>query len=303
MNETYVKFGALLKLERERRGVKLELIASELKIPIETLQQIEAGQSEALPSELYFRLFCKSYAEFLGIDFTKTIEAIHEELGESLEPTALETAGVKDAKKTPEPIPATAVIEPLPERKRGRGLLVAIVVVGVLVICVGAYFVFFRGGSPKQSNTEVMSNPDYSTAVVPDTRRGWDTSGARPADSMVLTLTARVGSWATVLSDGDTMLYQMLTPGRPYNVTAKEQFVVTIGNPLVVDVLLNGLPAQLADPETGEASQVEIDMSTAELFLVPADSLDSLKSQAPGQGQPKTSTGGVTPGVGRTGGR
>lgn len=303
MNETYVKFGTLLKLERERRGVKLELISSELKIPVETLQLIEAGRSDALPSELYFRLFSKSYAEFLGIDFTKTMEAIHEELGESLEPSTPDPSGIKDSKKAPEPAPVAAVSEPEPERKRSKGVFVAVAAAGVLVICVGAYFLFSRDGSPKQSNTGVMSNSDYSTAVVPDTRRSWDTMGARPADSMVLTMTARVGSWATVLSDGDTMLYQMLTPGRPYNVTAKERFVVTIGNPLVVDVLLNGLPAQLADPESGEASQVEIDMNTVELFLVPADSLDSLKSQTPGQGPTKTPAGGTLPEAGRSGGR
>src|SRR5512136_392609 len=109
MSESYVKFGALLKLERERRGAKLEVIASDLKIPIETLQYLEAGQQDALPSELYFRLFAKSYAEYLGIDFTKTIEAIREELGELIEPQTPEQAAEAGRKAKAE---AAAAVEP-----------------------------------------------------------------------------------------------------------------------------------------------------------------------------------------------
>ncbi len=84
-----------------------------------------------------------------------------------------------------------------------------------------------------------------------------------------------------VLADGDTMVYQMLTPGRPYNVAARNQLVVTIGNPLVVDATLNGQPATLADPETGEVDQVEIDRSTVDMFVTPTDSADTSGAQPP----------------------
>jgi cytoskeletal protein RodZ len=62
MKEIYKKLGELLALERQRRGLDLEEIAGELKIPEGTLQAIEQGDPSPLPSELYFKLFAKSYS-------------------------------------------------------------------------------------------------------------------------------------------------------------------------------------------------------------------------------------------------
>jgi len=60
MSELHTKFGALLKLERERQGITLADISGELKIPEDTLLQIEIGDINALPSKLYFKLFAKA---------------------------------------------------------------------------------------------------------------------------------------------------------------------------------------------------------------------------------------------------
>jgi hypothetical protein len=292
MSESYVRFGALLKLERENRGRKLEVISSELKIPIETLQYLEAGQQDALPSELYFRLFAKSYAEYLGIDFTKTIEAIREELGELIEPQTPEQAAEPGHKTKAEP--TAPITEPVEEKSSAKtGLLIALSLAVIAALAVGGYFLFFsKGSEPKAEVQTTPVQPDYS-ATQPD--YGWDSAGPQ-RDSMLLTLTTRIGSWATVLADGDTMIYQMLSPGRPYNVTAHEQLLVSIGNPLVVDATLNGQPATLADPETGEVSQVEINLSTVEMFLVPTDSVDTPSNQTQGTQASGTQTpAGVTP--------
>jgi cytoskeletal protein RodZ len=271
MSESYIKFGALLKLERERRGAKLEVVSSDLKIPIDTLQYLEAGQQDALPSELYFRLFAKSYAEYLGVDFTKTLDAIREELGEIVEPLTPEQAAEPGRKPRPEVVPAP--IEEIEEKSSARtGLLIGMAILVLAGLAVGAYFLFFASDGPTQSETPAETvQPAYS-----DTQNnfGWDSTVPK-GDSILLTLTARIGSWATVLADGDTMVFQMLSPGRPYNVTARRQLLVTIGNPLVVDVTLNGQPATLADPESGEVAQVEIDSNTLEMFFIPSDSGDT----------------------------
>ena len=298
MSESYVKFGALLRLERERRGSKLEVIASDLKIPVDTLQYLEAGQQDALPSELYFRLFAKSYSEYLGIDFTKTIEAIREELGEIIEPQTPEQIAEAGRKLKIESAP---IVETVETRSSSKNiLLIGAVVAAIVVLAIGAYFLF----SPNKPEPQVEVQPQVDPSDYSTTKNdfGWDTA-AQQRDSMLLTLTARVGSWATVLADGDTMVYQMLTPGRPYNVTARQQFVVTVGNPLVVDATLNGKPATLADPETGEVNQVEIDRSTIDMFAIPADSTDTSGAQPAATDsatQRRTPTQSAT---GQTGGR
>ncbi|MEW5795379.1 MAG: RodZ domain-containing protein [Candidatus Zixiibacteriota bacterium] len=277
MSETYVKFGTLLRLERERRGIKLEAVSGDLKIPIETLLRVEDGDVDSLPGELYFRLFAKSYAELLGIDFTRTIEAIREELGESLEPAAPENTAVRNPKRAPETVSQSASSEPQ-ARKPGRiGVVLAIIFVIGLAVGAAIYFLWLKKAIAETSPVEpILENTtDISPTFEYESTR--DTAPYVSGDTMVLVLYARVGSWASVLADGDTLLSQMLTPDREYRGRASEQFIVSLGKPTLVDVTLDGRPAQLADPETGQVSQVVIDKQNRELFYAPIDSVDSVR--------------------------
>ena len=76
MGEIETKLGELLKLERERQGKKLSVISENLRISEANLRAVEEGDMAAVPSEVYFKLFAKSYAEAIGIDYGATIEAI-----------------------------------------------------------------------------------------------------------------------------------------------------------------------------------------------------------------------------------
>ena len=58
--------------------MSLEDLAVELKIPLASLESVESGDITTLPSEIYYSLFARSYAEALGIDYPRTIEAIKE---------------------------------------------------------------------------------------------------------------------------------------------------------------------------------------------------------------------------------
>jgi hypothetical protein len=76
-------------------------------------------------------------------------------------------------------------------------------------------------------------------------------------------------------------LFQMLTPERPYNVTAAERLVVTIGVPEVVDVLLDGYPANLANARTGDISRVLIDHEGCDRFYIQPDRNSMADSVSP----------------------
>lgn len=57
-----------LRAARERRGLELPAIARSLRIPIKTLEALEAGTLTSLPAAVYTRGFLRQYAEFLGLD-------------------------------------------------------------------------------------------------------------------------------------------------------------------------------------------------------------------------------------------
>lgn len=53
---------------RKQRGLSLEKVTQNLKIRIQYLQAMEAGNWDQLPGEVYLRGFLKRYMQFLGMD-------------------------------------------------------------------------------------------------------------------------------------------------------------------------------------------------------------------------------------------
>ncbi|MFH1741542.1 MAG: helix-turn-helix transcriptional regulator [bacterium] len=275
MNELHSRFGELLKLERERRGMALSTVSSELKVPEDTLIKIESGQADSLPPGPYLALFSKSYAEYLGIDYAKTVEAIREDLGESLEPvTPEDTQQGETQGKSDRPVPEFSTANTRkPRRQTGLVMGGGVIVVVFLAVI---YLVFFEGERDLTSQNEVISPAPDSTNLWHDSTSdqyalqefGDDSAGFSGSDSLRLTITAHDSSWATVLADDDTALFEMLAPERPYNVSASERLVVTFGVPEVVDVLLDGYPANLARARTGYISRVLIDHDSRDRFYI-----------------------------------
>ncbi len=108
--------GTYLRHERELRQISLEEIAQTTRIPLRTLQHIEADELDQLPGEVFTRGFLKSYAGSVGLD----IEDVLERLQRRLEPT--------DAALSPAPMTAITA----PESGRRFGIAIALVVLLIL---------------------------------------------------------------------------------------------------------------------------------------------------------------------------
>ncbi len=67
-------FGHYLKSEREKRGVRLEEIASSTKIHIQNLNLMEKDRWKELPQEPFVRGFISAYARYLGLDNKETLK-------------------------------------------------------------------------------------------------------------------------------------------------------------------------------------------------------------------------------------
>ena len=61
-------FGEHLRREREVRNIALQDVSRTTKIPLRSLERLEAGEYDALPGEVFVRGFIKSYARCVGLD-------------------------------------------------------------------------------------------------------------------------------------------------------------------------------------------------------------------------------------------
>ena len=277
MSELYKKFGELLKLERKRKGIKLEELSEQLKITEANLEYIEEGQVASLPSMIYYNLFAKAYSEALGIDYSRTVDAIKEDLGESIENNipgkepapAKDTASkAADKDRTEEKADESGV-----SIKKLLYIFGSIVVVFVLFII--GYLLFFAPGGSQ--TTPAVAAPDSSEvtstrAATTDEEQmpaeiDWTVSKYDEPTKISLRLIPRQQSWSTVLADGDTAIFRNLQPGRIYDAEADYRMTVSVGIPSQVDIELNGQKVDLRDSETGRISRVEINQLNLEEIL------------------------------------
>lgn len=276
MSELNKKLGSLLRLERERQGLKLDDLSEKLKTAVAGLESIEAGSPDWFPSELYYTLFTKSYAAALGIDYDRTIEAIKEELGQALEPSepksgTSDSAGKgqadrEDGQSADEPHSAGPLLKKMGWAFIGLlGLLAA-------VLLFDKYFLdddqFGLSGSQPSGLSE-QPEQGQATQVSIDKYADFDWQVPEYTKPTVITLrlTPRSESWATVLADGDTAIFRKLVPGRYYEAVAKYRLRISIGVPSAVDIELNGRPVALNIAESGRISRVRINQMNLKSFF------------------------------------
>src|SRR5688572_29601395 len=72
--------GAQLRAAREARGLTLEQVAAETRIPQRHLLTIEAGEFSALPARTYAIGFARTYARAVGLDDDAVSDLVRAEL-------------------------------------------------------------------------------------------------------------------------------------------------------------------------------------------------------------------------------
>lgn len=264
MNEVYARIGALLKAERQRRGTDLLAIASDLKISVQNLTHVEDGNAAALPAELYFGLFAKSYATSLGIDYERTVEAIKEEIGY----------------REPTPVPSV-------EEKPGRTAEARsgnLWIVAVVLAIVGSVIVFGWQFLVSSDQTAVQLDEASDESARPNQPPDSVLLGGplTPFDSLApltLSLMSRVSSFGSVSADGIVLFSGEMQIGKDYPFVAQHRLVISLGTPEAVDIRLNGRKADLIDPSTRRVTGVEITPENLPRFLV-AVSADSQSMQS-----------------------
>ncbi len=71
-----VDVGQILKSEREKRSLTLEVIHEATKIPMDSLRAIEEGYKIRTLTTFYYKSFVKIYAQYLGMDAKALLELL-----------------------------------------------------------------------------------------------------------------------------------------------------------------------------------------------------------------------------------
>ncbi len=75
--------GESLLAAREKKGLTLEVVSQESKIPVSTLKHLETDNFEAIPAKVYATGFLKAYGQILGLDSAQLINKYEVQTGQT----------------------------------------------------------------------------------------------------------------------------------------------------------------------------------------------------------------------------
>lgn len=237
MDETETEYvttvGQRLREAREAKGLSVEDIAAQTRIPTRHLTSLEASDWDKLPAPTYSIGFAKNYAGAVGLDRTEIGEQLRAEMG-----------GVGLGYAHPEVYEAAD-----PARTMPKGL-----VFGALALLVVVVLVFTwlnnRSLEPDQAIAEAenVSAPVANEMAPP----------VQPAAAEPVVLTATDAVWVEI-KDGAVILKQgEMAAGERYEVpTDAAAPVLTTGKPEALTVMVGSRQA----PAVGEPGRTVSDIS------------------------------------------
>lgn len=194
--------GERLRLAREEKGINLEDVARQTRIPLRHLEHIERGEWDALPAVTYSVGFARSYAAAVGLDGAAIGAELRQELG-----AARNTGG-----------PAAAYYEPAdPARVPPRWIALVATVIAALLI--GGYL-FWRSSAVDDSVEPQLVETE---ATAPKAAPPQQPQPAAATGPVVLTATEDVWLRVYEAGGGAALFQDILKAGQTYQVPATAQ--------------------------------------------------------------------------------
>lgn len=248
--------GERLRLAREEKGLSLEDLASQTRIPLRHLQSLEQGDWDRLPAPTYTIGFAKSYASAVGLDRNEIAEDLRAEMGGlRLDSTNAEVFQPAD-----------------PGRTMPKWLVLA-AIGGIIVVVIFLSWLNERSlESEPAPTTEVAS-----TEPTPQGTQAPAAQAPQPAPAQAsgpVRLTATEPAWIQV-KDGERTLFEgLLNTGQAYQVpqTATAP-LLKAGKPEALRITVGNALA----PAVGPPGRVVSNVS-----LIPADLMRGGAEAAPG---------------------
>lgn len=263
------EIGELLQEARMEKGISLEQISKETKIPERVLRNLEEGDFSGFAGKVYLKGALRNYAESVGID-SGELFALYDRIIDKKDSKSGEMANDRNMEKEPEGkiIFAKKTRKPIP--------FVVLIWVAVLVFVVGGS-IWYR--SEQQNNEEKASYPEEflpddleedTEEIILDNSNDEETD--QPAEveaEPVLTLLEEGGReatyllkqaetkeivlqftadcWISIEQDGRFIEQKIYGRGDERRIGDGDETMIRFGNPPVALIKVNGQEISLSD--------------------------------------------------------
>lgn len=194
--------GERLRAAREDKGLSLEDIAAQTRIPQRHLESIETADWDKLPAPTYTVGFAKSYASSVGLDRTEIGDQLREEMG-----------GQRFASSQSEVIEAAD-----PARTMPKWLVISAVVAVILLILIMSVLNRRSLEQPSETASNAPAPSASASPARPVVQRQAPAPAPAAAAQGPVVLAAIAPAWIQVTDQGKTLFEGMLQPGQTYSV-------------------------------------------------------------------------------------
>jgi cytoskeletal protein RodZ len=239
--------GAQLKAAREARGLTLEQVAAETRIPQRHLVTIEAGNFAALPARTYAIGFTRTYAKAVGLDDGQVANRVRAELD-------AQESGPRAR------VPGFEPGDPARVPSRALGWIMALAVVLVLA---GLFVVFRPYFSPAADLPSLIAQQEAEQQAA---ERPAQRQAATPANaSGPVVFTALDEAWVRFYTPEGTLSEMLMARGDTYTLPATaSQPMLRTGRPDALQITIGGRPV----PKLAEEEQVMSDVPVSAQALL-----------------------------------
>jgi len=264
-----VTVGQRLREAREAKGLSVEDVAAQTRIPTRHLTSLEESDWDKLPAATYSVGFAKNYASVVGLDRDEISEQLRAEMG-----------GRLAAAVHPEIYEAVD-----PARTMPKGLVIGALGLLVMVVLALSWL------SNRSMQAEETAS-DVNAVAPPATSAAAPVAATAPVASGPVVLTATEPVWLEI-KDGAAVLKQgQMAPGESYQVpTGAVAPLLTTGKPEALRISVGTAQA----PAIGEPGKrvSGISLAAADLMRSPAaaPAVNSSATTAPTQRPPAARPG------------
>ena len=251
--------GSELRAAREEKGLTLEDIAAQTRIPRRHLESLEISDWERLPAPTYTTGFAKSYASAVGLDRTEIAERLRDEMG-----------GTRPTHTMSE------VFEPAdPARTMPKWLVFGAIAAVLALVLVMTWL--------NERSIVGSGEPADEPAVVADAGAP---PAARPAPAAApvaqgpVVITANEQVWLSVKDGGTSLKEGIMEAGQSFEVPASAQApVLTTGKPEAIRISVGTADA----PPVGPAATTvrNVSLRGPDLMRAPAGGTAPAPAPAP----------------------